>query len=127
MVKRNTEPIDQTCPRCEGLHFGSYRCPYLDTAVCFACLKTIAAESGNDPHIHPNRKYDVIGRVYHDGCPLSEIDYSCCVDAASPGSATIRDAIRLIEKMDKCDGMPAKLILLRNFILFVAGRLSDWP
>lgn len=40
---------------------------------------------------------------------------------------TIRDAIRLIEKIEKCDGMPAKLILLRNFILFVAGRLSDWP
>ena len=40
---------------------------------------------------------------------------------------TVRDAIKLIEKMDKCEGMPAKLILLRNFILKIAGRLSDWP
>ena len=68
-MKRNTEPISQTCLRCGGLHFGSYRCPYLDVAVCFACLKTIAAESGSDPHVHPNRKYDAIGRVYHAGCP----------------------------------------------------------
>ena len=185
MVKRNTEPVSQTCLRCGGLHFGSYRCPYLDVAVCFACLKTIAAEYGSDPHVHPNRKYDAIGRVYHSGCPLSEIDYSCSVDASRPSAPrfeclscgniagekqvpcdacggrmlrvppfprdpesspdgwnvealmlgvdkpkpapTVRDAMLLIEKMDKCDGMPAKLILLRNFILFVAGRLSDWP
>ena len=117
MVKRNTEPISQTCLRCGGLHFGSYRCPYLDVAVCFACLKTIAAESGSDPHVHPNRKYDAIGRVYHAGCPLSEIDYSCSVDASGARAPTVRDAIILIEKIEECDGMPAKLTLLRNFIL----------
>ena len=126
-MKRSTEIVDQTCRRCGGLHFGSYRCPYLDTAVCFACLKTIAEESGSDPHVHPNRKYDAIGRVYHSGCPLSNIDYSCSVDAFSKKTPTVRDAIRLIEKIEACEGMPAKIILLRNFILFAAGRLSDWP
>jgi hypothetical protein len=49
------------------------------------------------------------------------------LDRPKRPAPTVSDAIRLIEKIEKCDGMPAKLILLRNFILFVAGRLSDWP
>jgi hypothetical protein len=53
------------------MHFGSHGCPYLDTAVCFRCLKTIQGEVGSDPHSHPNRKFDSLGRVYHPACEES--------------------------------------------------------
>lgn len=72
-MKHRIEPTDQTCKRCGGMHFGSYGCPYLDVAVCFACLKNIAAENGSDSDVHPNRKFDELGRVYHTACPFSEI------------------------------------------------------
>lgn len=72
MPKRDYSGVGQpACGRCGGMHFGSVRCPYLDTAVCFHCLKTIAAEVGSEYDVHPNRKFDSLGRVYHPTCEVS--------------------------------------------------------
>src|SRR5271156_6095320 len=60
----------ETCGRCGGMHLGSGQCPYLDEAVCFNCKKVIQADSGTDWSVHPNRKFDDLGRVYHSSCEV---------------------------------------------------------
>lgn len=56
------------CDRCGGEHFGSYKCPYLDRAVCASCGTFIPAEVGNAYDVHPGRRFDALGRVYHATC-----------------------------------------------------------
>ena len=68
MRKDRENPGQLSCNRCGGMHFGSYRCPYLDQSQCHNCGGVIAAEEGSDYQVHPNRKFDSIGFAYHPSC-----------------------------------------------------------
>lgn len=56
------------CERCGGLHIGSYECPYLGPVDCHKCGETIPEEVGYNWNIHPGRKFDSLGNVYHVKC-----------------------------------------------------------
>ena len=58
------------CTRCGGLHYGTYKCPYLDEAVCVGCGGSIEPEKGSDFSIHPNRKFSNLGEPYHPECTI---------------------------------------------------------
>lgn len=71
------------CIQCGGMHFGSYNCPYLGLATCTNCRETIPEEPGNNYEIHPGRKFDVLGKVYHANCEF--------VVGASPSEAATNE------------------------------------
>jgi len=145
MVKRNTEPVSQTCPNCElcgqpmpkgeemfKYHGASGPCPEKDfqheeDCPCFGDTVEHSEDCRNCTCETNHRLQRGRDSPETAQAERTVVSGNRVADEPRPGGApTIRDAILLIETIENCDGMPAKLMLLRNFILFAAGRLSDW-
>lgn len=65
---RDTDLQTSKCRRCEGTHYGSAHCPYLGEVPCASCGVMIHEEAGSDVEVHPHRRFDTLGRVYHASC-----------------------------------------------------------